>query len=126
MYARRNVKQQIILPGQGKSYDWSKDHVFVKSTLDLSDGRLTLVEDTLKPGFFLGRHHHKKMIEIFYILDGSVEFVFDDERVTATKGTTCAIVQISHTRSLWRRESSLARGRHATSASSGSSPVWTD
>ena len=37
----------------GRSYDWSKDHVHVKSTLDLSDGRLTLVEDRLKPGFSL-------------------------------------------------------------------------
>ena len=81
-------KQRIVLPGQGKSYDWSKDHVFVKSTHELSDGRLTLVEDTLKPGFFLARHHHKKMIEIFYVLDGVVEFAFDDENVTATTGTT--------------------------------------
>ncbi len=82
------MKQQIILPGQGKSYDWSKDHVVVKSTLDLSDGRLTLVEDRLKPGFVLARHHHKKMIEIFYVLDGAVEFTFDDEKVLATPGTT--------------------------------------
>lgn len=82
------MKQSIVLPGQGKSYDWAKDHVFVKSAVDLSDGRLTLVEDRLKPGFFLARHHHKKMIEIFYVLEGSVEFVFDDEKVIATAGTT--------------------------------------
>lgn len=82
------MKQQIILPGQGKSYDWSKDHIVVKSTLDLSDGRLTLVEDRLKPGFTLARHHHRKMIEIFYVLDGAVEFIFDDESVVATPGTT--------------------------------------
>ncbi len=82
------MKQQIVLPGQGKSYDWSKDHVLVKSTLDLSDGRLTLVEDRLKPGFSLARHHHRKMIEIFYVLDGEVEFVFDDESVIALPGTT--------------------------------------
>jgi len=82
------MKQQIILPGQGKEYDWSQDRVLVKSSLDLSDGRLTLVEDTLKPGFFLARHHHKKMIEIFYVLDGAVEFKFDDEVVVATPGTT--------------------------------------
>jgi quercetin dioxygenase-like cupin family protein len=81
-------KQEIVLPGQGKSYDWSKDHVFVKSVWSLSDGRVTLVEDLLKPGFFLGRHHHKKMIEIFYILEGAVEFAFDDETITATPGTT--------------------------------------
>jgi mannose-6-phosphate isomerase-like protein (cupin superfamily) len=82
------MKQEIILPGQGKNYDWSKDHVFVKSSLDLSGGRLTLVEDLLKPGFLLARHHHKKMIEIFYILEGAVEFAFDDETILATPGTT--------------------------------------
>ncbi len=82
------MRQQIVLPGHGKSYDWSKDHVVVKAALDLSHGRLTLVEDRLKPGFFLGRHHHKKMIEIFYVLEGSVEFRFDDEVVIAQPGTT--------------------------------------
>ena len=82
------MKQEIVLPGQGKSYDWAKDHVFVKSAVALSDGRLTLVEDRLKPGFFLARHHHKKMIEIFYVLEGSVEFAFDDEKVIAMPGTT--------------------------------------
>ncbi len=81
------MKQQILLPGHGKSYQWSKDHVLVKASVDLTDGRLTLVEDTLKPGFALARHYHKRMTEIFYILDGSVEFVFDDERVDARPGT---------------------------------------
>ncbi len=81
------MKQQILLPGHGKSYEWSKDHVLVKTSVDLTDGRLTLVEDTLKPGFALARHHHKRMTEIFYVLDGGVEFVFDDERVNARPGT---------------------------------------
>jgi len=81
------MKQQILLPGHGKSYEWSKDHVLVKTSVDLTDGRLTLVEDTLKPGFALARHHHKKMTEIFYVLDGGVEFVFDDERINAKPGT---------------------------------------
>jgi quercetin dioxygenase-like cupin family protein len=85
------MKQEIVLPGQGKSYDWSKDHVFVKSRLELSEGRLTLVEDRLKPGFFLARHHHKKMIEVFYVLEGVVEFKFDDETVTAEPGTTLSV-----------------------------------
>jgi quercetin dioxygenase-like cupin family protein len=80
------MKQQILLPGHGKSYAWSNDHVQVKASLDLTDGRLTLVEDTLKSGFALPRHFHKKMTEIFYILDGSVEFAFDNELVQATPG----------------------------------------
>lgn len=82
------MRQKIILPGEGKSYDWAKDHVYVKSTLDLSEGRVTLVEDRLKPGFQLARHHHRRMIEIFYVLDGVVEFAFDDETVSACAGTT--------------------------------------
>jgi quercetin dioxygenase-like cupin family protein len=84
-------KQVIVLPGQGKTYDWSQDRIAVKSTLDLSDGRVTLAEDQLKPGFLLARHHHKKMIEIFYVLEGQVSFAFDDERVVCTPGTTISV-----------------------------------
>ena len=48
MESTSKPRQQIVLPGQGKNYDWANDHVFVKSTLNLSDGRVTLVEDRLK------------------------------------------------------------------------------
>jgi len=85
------MKQQIIGPGQGQDYDWSSDHIFVKTTLDLTDGRVTVVEDTLKPGFHLPRHYHKEMTEIFYILEGEIEFKFDDETVIATSGMTLNI-----------------------------------
>jgi quercetin dioxygenase-like cupin family protein len=85
------MKQQIIPNGDGKDYDWSKDHIFVKTTLDFSDGRVTVVEDTLKPGFHLARHYHKQMTEIFYVLAGEVTFAFDDETVIAVPGTTINI-----------------------------------
>ena len=85
------MQKQVVLPGGGRSYDWSQDHVFVKARVELSDGRLTLVEDHLKPGFFLARHHHKKMLEIFYVLEGAVTFAFDDERVVALPGTTVSV-----------------------------------
>ena len=84
-------RQELVLPGQGKSYDWAQDHIHVKATCDLSDGRVTLVEDRLKPGFVLARHYHKKMIEIFYVLEGSVQFTFDDETVIAAPGTTLSV-----------------------------------
>jgi len=82
------MKQQIIGSGQGRDYDWSKDHIFVKTASDLTGGRVAVVEDTLKPGFHLPRHFHKEMAEIFYILDGEVVFRFDDETVIATLGMT--------------------------------------
>ncbi len=85
------MPQQIIQSGHGRDYDWANDHIFVKTTLDLSEGRVTLVEDTLKPGFHLARHHHRTMVEIFYILEGEVEFTFDNETVIATAGMTINI-----------------------------------
>lgn len=50
-----------------------------------------MVEDTLKPGFYLGRHHHKIMTEVFYILEGEVEFIFDDKTLLATPGDTVTV-----------------------------------
>ncbi len=82
------MKQQMIPAGQGIDYDWSNDHIYVKTPADLTEGRVTVVEDTLKPDFHLPRHHHRAMIEIFYILEGEVLFTFDDESITATPGMT--------------------------------------
>ena len=45
------MKQRIIPAGEGDDFDWAQDHVFVKAPLEVSHGRVTLVEDTLKQGF---------------------------------------------------------------------------
>ncbi|MEM7802344.1 MAG: cupin domain-containing protein, partial [Chloroflexota bacterium] len=81
-------KQQIVRPGEGIEYEWASDHIFVKTTGDIGEGRVSFVEDTLKPGFHLERHYHKKMAEIFYILEGEITFIFDNETVVVGPGTT--------------------------------------
>jgi len=86
------MASQLVVPaGGGLDYDWSKDHVFVKTPMALTDGRVTVVEDVLKPGFYLAPHHHRKMVEIFYMLAGEVTFTFDDETIVATVGTTISV-----------------------------------
>jgi len=85
------MRQQIVKPGEGPSYDWANDHLFIKAAGELSGGRVTLAEDTLKPGFHLPRHHHRAMTEIFYMLEGEAEFAFDDETVVATPRTTISV-----------------------------------
>jgi quercetin dioxygenase-like cupin family protein len=85
------VKQRMIPAGGGENFGWSQERVYVEAPLELSDGRVTLVEDTLKPGFVLARHHHRSMVEIFYILDGSVTFTYDDDLVQATAGATVIV-----------------------------------
>lgn len=82
------MNYEIIQSGKGIDYEWSSDHIFVKTFGKLSEGRVSMVEDTLKPGFHLGRHYHKEMTEIFYILEGEVTLISDDETVAASAGTT--------------------------------------
>ena len=85
------AKQQVVEAGGGPSYDWANDHICVKTTCDHADGRVTVVEDRLKPGFHLARHYHKKMTEIFYLLEGEVVFNFKDGSVVASRGMTINI-----------------------------------
>lgn len=82
---------EVIRKGEGDNYNYSQDHCFVKLSSHMTDDSLSFVEDTLKPGFYLARHHHKIMTEIFYILEGEVELIFDDKTVVATAGDTVTV-----------------------------------
>ena len=91
------MRQHIVPPGEGPAFDWSQDRIVIKAPLDLSDGRVTVAEDSLKPGFHLPAHRHRSMTEIFYILEGEVTFTFEDEILTATPGTTVSVpAGVSH------------------------------
>jgi quercetin dioxygenase-like cupin family protein len=83
--------KEVIRNGEGKNYNYSQDHCFVKLASHHTNGELSFVEDTLKPSFYLGRHHHKIMTEVFYILQGEVELIFDDETVIAKAGDTITV-----------------------------------
>lgn len=84
-------KQETIRNGEGENYNYSQDHCFVKLSSLRTNGELSFVEDTLKPGFYLKRHHHKIMTEVFYILEGEVSLIFDDETVVAKPGDTITV-----------------------------------
>ncbi|MCA0931397.1 MULTISPECIES: cupin domain-containing protein [Lutimonas] len=84
-------EKEVIRRGKGENYNYSQDHCFVKLSSRNTNGELCFVEDTLKPGFYLGRHHHKKMTEVFYILEGELDLIFDDGTVTATAGDTITV-----------------------------------
>jgi len=85
-----NIKE-IIRKDEGENYNYSQDHCFIKLSSRHTNGELCFVEDTLKPGFHLGRHHHKIMTEVFYILEGEVELIFDDETIVAKSGDTITV-----------------------------------
>ncbi|MEZ5094849.1 MAG: cupin domain-containing protein [Nocardioides sp.] len=81
----------VVRATEGTAYDWANDRVRVLGAATWSDRALTLVEDTLKPGFLLPRHHHRLMTETFYCLSGRVLFVFDDEQVALTAGDAVTV-----------------------------------
>ncbi|MCR9249086.1 MAG: cupin domain-containing protein [bacterium] len=83
--------KEIIRNGEGDNYNYSQDHCFIKLSSRHTNGELSFVEDTLKPGFYLARHHHKIMTEVFYILEGEVELIFDDETIVAKPGDTITV-----------------------------------
>lgn len=84
-------EKECIRQGEGKNYNYSQDHCFVKLSSDKTNGELCMVEDTLKPGFHLKRHHHKIMTEVFYMLEGEMELIFDDETLLLREGDTLTV-----------------------------------
>lgn len=99
----------VVRAGGGKSFDYSQDHCFVKLPSSDTNGELCFVEDKLKPGFRLGRHHHKVMTEVFYILEGEVVFEFDDEVLTAKAGDSLTVPP-----GVWHAAECKAGGRMLT------------
>lgn len=84
-------KIELIRTGEGENYNYSQDHCFVKLSSRSTNGELCLIEDTLKPGFHLARHHHKIMTEVFYMLVGELELIFDDETIILSEGDTITV-----------------------------------
>ena len=84
-------EKEIIRSEEGKNYNYSQDHCFIKLASHQTNGELCFVEDKIKPGFFLPRHHHKIMTEVFYILEGEIELIFDDETITCLPGDTITV-----------------------------------
>jgi len=85
------TSKEVIRKGEGDNYPYAQDHCFIKLSSHHTNGELSMVEDTLKPGFYLARHHHKIMTEIFYILEGEVELIFDDQTIISKAGDTITV-----------------------------------
>lgn len=82
---------ELVRKDEGENYNYAQDHCFIKLSSRQTNGELCLVEDTLKPGFHLKRHHHKIMTEVFYMLDGELELIFDDETLILKPGDTITV-----------------------------------
>lgn len=114
-------EKEIIRNGEGENYNYSQDHCFVKLSSKHTNGELCFVEDTLKPGFYLARHHHKIMTEVFYFLEGEVDLIFDDETITCKPGDTVTVPP-----SVWHAASCKTGGKMLSIFKNGQFDLYLD
>lgn len=63
-------------------------HLKMLLTAEQTKGSFSLVEIGLQPGNFVPLHTHEVEDEVFYVLEGTVEFEVEDEKIIAEAGTT--------------------------------------
>lgn len=108
-----------VANGKGQNYDYAQDHCFVKVSSKDTNGELCLVEDTLKPGFHLARHHHKIMTEVFYMLEGEMELIFDNETILLKPGDTITVPPM-----MWHEAKCLKGGKMLTLFKNGQFDIF--
>lgn len=113
------TSKEIIRKGEGENYNYSQDHCFIKLSSRQTNGELCLIEDTIKPGFHLKRHHHKIMTEVFYMLVGELELIFDDETIILREGDTITVPP-----NVWHEAKSVDGGKMLTIFKNGEFDIF--
>jgi len=108
-----------IPKGEGENYNYSQDHCFIKLSSRETNGELCLIEDSLKPGFHLKRHHHKIMTEVFYMLEGEMELIFDNETIFLNPGDTITVAP-----NVWHEARCNAGGKMLTIFKNGQFDIF--
>lgn len=82
----------ILLPGEGKSVTIGTSHCTFKVTGEETHGHFGIFEFALEPESGSSNVHiHKRMVEIFYVLEGEVELTLGQRRITASPGTCMTV-----------------------------------
>lgn len=71
------ISRRIELPGTEITVHVGKEE---------TDGRYSLLEYTVEPGFDVSPHWHRELTEAFYVLNGSMTFSIDGTERTAGPG----------------------------------------
>ncbi len=78
----------VLRPGEGEVLSAGASSITIKVDSAGSGGRMALNEGVLEPGFpGPVPHLHREMIDAFYVLEGTIEFLLRGERVEAGPGT---------------------------------------
>jgi quercetin dioxygenase-like cupin family protein len=86
-------------PGEGEHHDAGPAQIVIKATGDDTGGSFFLSESILAPGFAgPPPHRHRKLHDMFYVLEGTLTLRLGDETSAASKGTfVCIPPGVVHT-----------------------------
>jgi len=77
----------VLQPGEGQSVQIKESVCTIKATGKDTHGHLGLFEFNMAPGAKGATPHiHKKMVEMFYVAAGTVEFLLEEKRTIASQG----------------------------------------
>jgi mannose-6-phosphate isomerase-like protein (cupin superfamily) len=77
----------VLRSGEGRHFGLADgyDSAFKALAAD-TDGHLSMTEELIPSGMEVWPHRHLKAVELFYVLEGEIEFSVDGESVTADRG----------------------------------------
>ena len=78
----------LVLPGAGEKLSVIGDRQTIKLDGSHTNGAFALVEQNNEPGTSIPEHFHTQEDEIFYVLEGEIEFTVSKEKILAASGTT--------------------------------------
>lgn len=73
------AKQHFSLAGQGPSFPRKDEKSEIKLDAIQSDGRFSILDEEWYPGFTVEPHFHKVHAEVFYVIEGQVEWTVGGE-----------------------------------------------
>ncbi|HEX2327106.1 MAG TPA: cupin domain-containing protein [Candidatus Angelobacter sp.] len=88
MKAKLHSSALVSFAGEGERLSVLGDQQTVKLEGSQTGGAFTLIEQTNAPGVAVPPHFHTQEEEIFYVMEGEMEFTLNDRRIRATAGTT--------------------------------------
>jgi len=88
MKAQLHSSALVSFPGEGERLSVLGDQQTVKLDGAQTGGAFTLIEQKNAPGVAVPPHFHTQEEEIFYVVEGEMEFTLADKKIRAAAGTT--------------------------------------
>jgi mannose-6-phosphate isomerase-like protein (cupin superfamily) len=84
---------RLLQPGEGRSFPMGPDPVTVLLEAAATGGAFSMIEAQLSPGIPgpPPHIHHDRLAEIWYVLDGDLEFLVGDRTIRASRGASAHI-----------------------------------